>query len=73
MLVTCLAGEAAVAFLHLFTGWPSGGVYHILVVAGGSAVLAVLYALAALFVTYGSLRDSEDAEERPQPEDSSSA
>lgn len=38
VLIMCLAITAPVGFLHQFTGWPSGAVYHVLVVTGGSII-----------------------------------
>jgi hypothetical protein len=55
--MTCAGVVGVVALLNLFTGWPSGVAYHVLVVAAGSGFFALLYALAALFFTYGDLRE----------------
>ena len=56
----CSAVVAAASLLNIFTGRPSGALYHVLVVGSGSAFLALLYALEAMFFTYGDLKTSSD-------------
>ncbi len=60
-IMVCYAVAASVGLLNIFTAWPSGAVYHVLVVTAGSGFLALLYALASLFFSYGDLKDSGEA------------